>query len=146
MLGVYYNNIYNDIYESEMRKDLQMKTISVADLLATSSGEPEFWNSTNVKVIGLYDSGVFNLTKFDELKKMDYKDVKNILGIGGYEIYIEIQNETGNVIKVGDSTYSFGMPLNNVRNAFSVKRLGLIKINDNFQKSILQVVLWSREV
>jgi hypothetical protein len=146
MLGIYYTNIYNDISEYETRKDLQMKAISIANLLATSSGEPEFWNSNNVKVIGLYDSGQFNLTKFDEIKKMSYRDVKNILGVGRYEIYIEIQNETGSVLEVNGSNYSFGVPLSNVRNAFSIKRFGLVEVNGEIKKSILKVVLWSREV
>jgi hypothetical protein len=142
ILGFYYGNLQTDIYEQYARSDMQRKAINVADLLATSSGNPHFWNATNVKVIGLYDSGRFNLTKFEEIKKIDHETVKRIMGAGVYNLNISLKNETGSVIEIGGNVYSFGLPLIDVKDVVSIKRLGIADVESENKKVILEVILW----
>jgi len=142
ILGLYYENLQTDVYEQYVRNDMQRKAINVADLLATSSGNPQFWDSTNVKIVGLYDSGKFNLTKFKELKKINHETVKRMIGAGVYNLNISLKNETGNVIEIDGTVYSFGLPLTNVKDAVSLKRLGIADLESEIKKVILEVVLW----
>ena len=144
--GVYYQNLQNDVYDSYIRNDMQTKAMNIANLLATTSGDPQFWDNDTVKVIGLYDSGKFNLTKFEELQKIDYYTTKRILGIN-YEFNLTLKNETGNIIQRWDGSkwvnYSFGIPLINVEQAVLVKRLGLVNLEGNVTKTVMEVVIWT---
>ncbi|MFH0929209.1 MAG: hypothetical protein V1818_02510 [Candidatus Aenigmatarchaeota archaeon] len=142
ILIFYYNNMQNDIYQSYLLNDMQRKAISVSDLLATSSGNPEYWDATSVNVIGLHDAGKINLTKFLELKKLDHQDVKVMLGTGVYNLNISLKNETGATIDEGGEVYSFGLPLVNTKNVVSIKRLGIADITSANKKVILEVILW----
>jgi hypothetical protein len=136
IVGAYYNNFQTDIYQYSIRNDLQTKLMSIADVLGASSGEPQFWDSSNVRVVGLYDSGQFNLTKFSELKEIDYDSAKTLIGTGAYELYLVLKNETGNVID------SFGLPISGAENVASIKRLGLVEIDGRNKKAIMEVILW----
>jgi hypothetical protein len=136
IVGAYYDNFQTDIYEYSVRSDIHSKLMNIADILGASSGEPQFWNSSNVKVVGLYDDGQFNLTKFSELKKIDYDTAKILIGTGAYELYLVLKNETGNVID------SFGMSIANAENVVSIKRLGLVEIEGKNKKAIMEVILW----
>ena len=142
ILGFYYGNLQNDIYQQYLRNDMQKKAINVADLLATSSGNPDGWDSTNVKVLGLYDNGKFNLTKFLELKKISHDTVRRMMGTGVYNLNISMKNETGSVIEIGGDVYTFGLPLADVRNVISIKRLGIADVESENKKVILEVVIW----
>jgi len=141
--GIYYTSLQSDISEYKIRNEIQSKANNIANLLLTSSGEPRYWSSTNVKVIGLYDSGLINLTKFEELKKIEYYTAKKMLGIGGYEFYIELKNETGHVLKNDSLVYNFGIEKSeSTLQAFYVERYGLTDLNGNVTKTIIGVVVW----
>ncbi|MBN2203226.1 MAG: hypothetical protein JW700_03520 [Candidatus Aenigmarchaeota archaeon] len=142
ILVFYYNEMQDDIYKNYQLNDMQRKAISISDLLATSSGNPKFWDETNVDVIGLLDSGRFNLTKFLELKKLSHQDVKTMLGAGVYNLNISLTNETGHVIQIGSDFYTFGTPLFDVKNAALIKRFGIADVETQNKKVILEVVLW----
>jgi hypothetical protein len=143
ILGFYYGNLQNDIYQHYVRNDMQKKAINAADLLATSSGSPQFWDSNNVDVIGLHDSGKFNLTKFLELKKINYDTAKQMMGTGYYDLNISLKNETGSLIEIGGNVYSFGLPLVDVKDAVSIKRLGIADLESGNKKVILEVIVWA---
>ncbi len=145
IVGVYYENLQTDIYDHNIRSDMQLKAITVADVLATTSGQPEFWNITNVRTVGLFDSGNFNATKFEQLKNMNYGIVKSMMGIGSYNFLISLKNESDYVIESGGTTYSFGLNLLNVKEAIAVKRLGIAEFNGKVKKTIMEVVLWLEE-
>lgn len=132
IVGSYYDNFQTDIYQYSIRNDMHAKLTNIADVLGTSSGEPKFWDSSNVKVVGLYDDGQFNLTKFSELKKINYGSAKILIGTGAYELYLVLKNETGSVID------SFGLPIANAENVVSIKRLGLAEN----KKATMEVILW----
>jgi hypothetical protein len=145
IITAYYQNLQSDVYEANNRNDMYAKTISVASLLAESSGYPQYWNSTNVKVIGLYDSGKFNLTKFEELKKIDYQTVKTMLGTGTYDFFISLKNVSGSIIvKPSDLgfNYSCGLYPSNPEQTTLVKRLGVVNLESNSIKVTMEVILW----
>lgn len=146
IIAVYYQNLQSDIYEANNRNDMYSKVINVASLLAESSGYPQFWNSTNVQVLGLYDSGKFNLTKFEELKKMNYQTVKTMLGTGTYDFFISLKNVSGSIIVKPSNpnfNYSCGLYPFNPEQTLLVKRLGVVNLEGNSTKVTLEVILWS---
>lgn len=146
IITLYYQNLQSDVYETSNRNDIYAKAIDVASLLAESSGYPPNWDSTNVEVIGLYDSGKFNLTKFEELKKIDYQTVKTMLGTGSYDFFISLNNVSGSIIvKPSDPSfsYSYGMNAVNAEQITVVKRLGVVDLEGNATKVTMEVILWS---
>jgi hypothetical protein len=141
--GIYYDNLQNDVVGYNIRNEMQTKTDTVANLLATSSGMPTGWNSTSVKVIGLRDSEMINLTKFEELKKMDYTTVRNMLGLGSYNLFIVLKNVTGITIRNGSTTYDFGVQNNdNSLQVFYTERYALARLNNTLIKTVMGVVVW----
>jgi hypothetical protein len=148
IITTYYQNLQSDVYEADIRNDMYSKAINVASLLATTSGYPQYWNSTNVQVIGLYDSGKFNLTKFEELKQIaqiDYQTVKTKLGTGAYNFHISLKDTTGDIIvKSSDPifSYSCGLDATNADQVVLVKRLGVVNLEGNATKVTMEVMLW----
>lgn len=145
IITVYYQNLQSDVYEANTRNDMYSKAINIASLLAESGGYPHFWNSSNVKVIGLYDSGKFNLTKFEELKNMNYQTVKSMLGTGPYNVFISLKNVTGDIIEkpsMPSYNYSYGLNIDSAENVVLVKRLGIVNLEGNTTKVTMEVVLW----
>ncbi|MFH1229667.1 MAG: hypothetical protein V1678_04570 [Candidatus Aenigmatarchaeota archaeon] len=144
----YYQNIQTDVYETSMRNDMISKDISIASLLATTSGQPRYWNfnSTDaqyVQVIGLYDSGKFNLTKFEYLKTDNCTNARSMLGTGAYNLYIILKNTTGGVLQKSDGySYFCGNPATNEEQTVIVKRLGVVDIEGNITKVTMEVILW----
>ncbi len=143
IFGIFYTSLQNDIIDYEIRNEIQGKAINIADLLVTSSGDPKYWNSTNVNVLGLYDDGLINLTKFEELKNIDYYTAKRFLGVGGYDFYIELKNASSYVLTNGTTVYEFGREKSSdASQTFYVERYGLTRLNGNITKTIIGVVVW----
>jgi hypothetical protein len=141
--GLYYDNLQNDVVGYNIRNEMQMKTDTIANLMATSSGTPTDWNSANVKVIGLRDSEMINLTKFEELRKMDYTTVRKMLGLGSYNLFIVLNNVTGSTITNGNTTYSFGVQNDaSSSQVFYVERYALARLNNTVIKTVMGVVVW----
>ncbi len=137
---LFFSNLNAEINDYKTREDIQAKVNSIADVLLTSTGYPEYWNNDTVEIIGFFNSGLINLTKFDELKEIEYYTAKRIMGVGRYEIYIEIKNETGYLI----NDYKYGKKEDeNSNQVFYVKRLGLVNFSGNTTKAILDVGVWS---
>jgi len=137
---IFYINLQAEINDYGIRDDIQSKVNGLADVLVTSTGYPKYWDNNSVKVIGLFNSGLINLTKFEELKKIEYYTAKRMMGVRNYEIYIELKNKTGDVI----NNYKYGNKEDESANqVFYVKRLGLIDLNGNVTKAILYVGVWS---
>lgn len=139
---LYYQNMKTDVYETTVRNDMFSRAVGIANVLATTSGSPQYWESTDVSVIGLYDAGKFNLTKMEELQKMDYQNVRAMLGSGAYNIFIVFRNETGDVMERSGTQYSFGNSYENAEQIVSIKRLGAVRVDGSVKKAVLEVVLW----
>jgi hypothetical protein len=142
IINFYYQNLQSDVYESSVRNEMFSKAVNIASLLATTSGYPKYWNNTSVKVIGLYDDGKFNLTKFEELKKINFNTARTMLGTGPYKIYIALKNETDDIIENQGTLYSYGFTPTNAEQTVLVKRLGMVKIEETSIKTTMEVILW----
>ena len=146
IITAYYQNLQTDVYETNLRNDMYSKAIVIASLLATTSGHPQYWDSTNVEVIGFYDSGKFNLTKFEYLiNDTSYQEARIKLGTGVYNFLITLKsNNTDFVIqKFGtDYNYSYGMIPTNEEQVLVVKRLGVVNNSGIITKATLEVILW----
>lgn len=145
IITFYYQNLQSDVYESNTRNDMYSRASKVSSLLAESGGYPHYWNSTDVKVIGLYDSGKFNLTKFEELQKMDYQTVKSMIGTGVYDFFISLKNTTNDIIEkpgIPPVEYSYGMSPVNAEQTVIIKRLGVVNLESNITKVTMEVILW----
>ena len=140
MFEMFYTNLSAEIGDYKIRSDLHSKANSISETLVTSPGFPEDWNSSNVEIIGLFDSGLVNLTKFDRMKELEYYAMKNKLGLGGYNLYVHITNSTGSAL----NDYAYGIKEDgNAEQVFYVKRLCLINYSGNITKAILNVGVWS---
>jgi len=153
IIAAYYQNLQTDVSETNIRNYMYSKAISIASLLATTSGYPKYWDNNTVEVIGLYDSGKFNLTKFEELKNIPYQDIRTKLGTGVYNINITLVNASGSILqKPNDQSYFYALndtaniPMLNAEQLVIVKRLGVVKLwgNEvaNATKVTLEVILW----
>jgi len=146
IIFAYYNNLQTDVSETGTRNDMYSKAINIAGLLATTSGYPEYWNNNTVEVIGLYDSGKFNLTKFEYLKNVSYSDATRMLGSSYYNFYISLKNVTGNIIQKPDNPtvfYSYGATPSDAEQLVVIKRLGVANLGGNVTKIIMEVILWA---
>jgi len=153
IIAAYYQNLQTDVSETSTRNDMYAKAINIGSLLATTSGYPQYWNSTSVQVIGLYDSGKFNLTKLEYLinhtddigtDDVNYQEARTKLGTGAYNFLISLKNTTGDVIQKPGSNYnySYGKPLTNEEQVMIVKRLGVVDLGGNVTKVTMEVILW----
>lgn len=158
IVTAYYKNLQTDIYESNIRNDMYARAINIGSMLATTSGQPEYWNSTSVQVIGLYDSDRFNLTKLEYLinhandagtDEINYQKARTVLGTGTYNLLIRLKFNNSDVVvqKPGtDYNYSYGAPLMNEEQVVVVKRLGVVKLwgddASNATQVTLEVILW----
>ncbi len=82
--------------EAEVRKDLQIATVAVADLLLRSSGSPMNWSASDVLSLGLANSAhELNTTKFLRLRKLDYGQAKQALGLSAYNFTLNVSERNG---------------------------------------------------
>jgi len=88
--------------EAEVRKDLQIATVAVADLFMRSPGSPANWSAANVLSIGLANTAhELNTTKFLRLRELDYADAKQTLGLGAYNFTLNLSERNGFVATSG---------------------------------------------
>ncbi|MFB6075847.1 MAG: hypothetical protein ABEK17_01765 [Candidatus Aenigmatarchaeota archaeon] len=107
--------------------------MSLTDILILGEGYPTNWNGSSVQVIGLASTpNNLNRTKVERFLNLDYEDAKSKLGLGNKEFYLEIQNKTGIIGKLGTKDY------NNSRNINTVNREGLMK----GKKIKLSIIVW----
>ena len=146
IIVAYYQNLQTDISEADARNNMYSTAINIASLLATTSGYPKYWDNNTVEVIGLYDSGRFNLTKFEELKNVSYSNATKMLGSGYYRLNISLKNVTGNIVQKPENPtffYSYGTSPSNAEQIVLVKRLGVINLGGNVTKIIMEIILWA---
>jgi hypothetical protein len=53
-------------------------------------GTPKYWDSTDVREVGLLSDHRINETKMDEMKKMGYSRVKGVIGAAPYEFQFRV--------------------------------------------------------
>jgi hypothetical protein len=151
IITAYFQNLEADVYETNQRNDMYYRAINIGSLLATSSGYPDNWNSSDVQIIGLYDSGKFNLTKMEYLiNDTDYQSAKNMLGTGVYNFLITMKNSSGYTIKKPGTNYEYyyGKQFDqdgdddDPDQIALVKRFGMVDLGGTPTKVTMEVILW----
>ncbi|MCX6776917.1 MAG: VWA domain-containing protein [Candidatus Micrarchaeota archaeon] len=124
-------------YNVKSSANADLIAIEVANKLLDSPGYPYDWsNETNVQVIGLSsERGVIDQAKLENLLKMlntsrpDFEDtynlVRELLGLGPYQLCINLTDEVGNPIKIDNQNAAGGNCNISGTSASSVKRTAL---------------------
>ncbi|MCX6821398.1 MAG: hypothetical protein NTW30_01335 [Candidatus Aenigmarchaeota archaeon] len=96
-------------------------------------GTPEYWNSTNVREMGLLSDHKINETKMNEMKNLGYNATREKIGASPYNFHF-------NLSLVDDTSYSFpfGKYPTQANNVIKVKRAGIL----NSSIAIIEVLLW----
>ncbi|MCX6775822.1 MAG: VWA domain-containing protein [Candidatus Micrarchaeota archaeon] len=123
-------------YNVKSSANADLIAIEVANKLLNSPGYPYDWNATNVQVIGLSsERGVIDQAKLENLldllntSRPDFNErydlVRELLGLGPYQLCINLTDEVGNPIKIGDQNATGGNCNISATSASSVKRTAL---------------------
>lgn len=91
-----WNYVETQVRSNEERMDMESSLMIVSDVLIKTQGLPENWSASNVRSIGLADEeGILNTTKVLNLINMSYDNVRDLLGIKNYELYISLKDIDG---------------------------------------------------
>ncbi len=84
--------------DQSQEERLRAKSLEISEMLLGTDGEPNNWNSGNVKVVGLSTnkSYIVNSTKIEELNSMSnsdaYNTIRNGYGLDDEQFNLEIVN------------------------------------------------------
>lgn len=129
---VYWSYTEMQIEETKNINDMVDKAYTISQVWFRE-GTPEYWNSTNVREMGLLSDHRINETKMNYMKNMNYNTVRGIIGATPYEFHF-------NVSLVDNTGYSFvfGNYPNQAINVIKIKRSGIL----NSSIAIIEVLLW----
>jgi len=116
-------------YNIRTTADADIIAIQVANKLLNSPGYPYDWNATNVQLIGLSsERGVMDQAKFEnflELLELDYEKVRELLGLGPYQIYINMTYIDGSPVIIDGKPAEGGIPPENATAVSSIRRMAI---------------------
>jgi hypothetical protein len=116
-------------YNIRTSADADVIAIQVANRLLDSPGYPTDWNATNVELIGLSsERGVMDQSKLEnllELLTLDYDKVRELLGLGPYQLYINMTYTDGTPVIINGQPAQGGVPPSNASAVSSVRRTAL---------------------
>src|SRR5271157_2384079 len=116
-------------YNVKTSTDADIIAIQVANRLLDSPGYPSNWNATNVQLIGLSsERGVMDQDKFEnllQLMTLNYDEVRQLLGLGSYQIYINLTYPDGSPVLINGQPAQGGIPPTNATTISSIKRTAL---------------------
>ena len=116
-------------YNVKSSADADIIAIQVANRLLESPGYPQDWNATNVELIGLSsERGVVDQSKLEnlfELITLDYDKVRELLGLGPYQIYINMTYTDGTPVYINGQPAQGGIPPADATSVSSIRRTAL---------------------
>jgi hypothetical protein len=116
-------------YNVKTSADADIIAIQVANRLLDSPGYPSNWNATNVQLIGLSsERGVMDQSKFEDLLQLmslNYDEVRQLLGLGPYQIYITMTYPDGSPVLINGQPAKGGVPPTNATTVSSITRTAL---------------------
>jgi hypothetical protein len=84
-----YTTIQNE--DQLIFNDMENNALTITDSMIRTRGFPEYWNDSNVQVLGLAsEENVLNETKILMFVQMDYDSSRRVLGIPAYEFYFQV--------------------------------------------------------
>ncbi len=97
-----WSTVNQQIADAESRKQLQVISISVAELFLRSPGNPMNWTNESVSSIGLANEAhIINATKVLGLRSVNYDAAKALLGLNPYNFTLNFTNSRGYLITSG---------------------------------------------
>lgn len=89
-----YTTIQNE--DQMLFNDMENSALTITDTLIRTRGFPEYWNASNVEILGLAsEENVLNETKLLMFVQMGYDDSKRILGVPAYQFYFQVLHLNG---------------------------------------------------
>mgnify|MGYP006285961181 CR=1 FL=1 len=124
--------------ESDILEDMSINAKMISEMLL-SEGIPVDWNSTDVRQPGLISEGRISHYKLQELKAMDYDEVRSIFRTR-YDYLIDIQDSSGASLQtIGPAGVTIGnLPGLEPDNVLKMNRLSVY----NSSPVRLVVVVW----
>jgi len=84
VIMIYWSYTNMQIEETKTINEMVDKAYTISQVWFRE-GTPEYWDSANVRELGLLSNHKINETKMDEMKKLGYGRVKGIIGASPYE-------------------------------------------------------------
>lgn len=90
--------------------ELYEDTVHFSETLLTK-GHPDDWNSTNVIIPGIADYNRINITKLEELNKINYDRTKTLFHLSNEYLFF-FSNASG-IINISKCSHGYSIPENN---------------------------------
>ncbi len=127
------NNMENRAVASEEFRIMRNRLIDVSDVLVSTRGNPEYWYLDSVDVpksIGLAkrdrilsDDRLEAVNDLDGSSQDDYQILRKTLGIGKYDIHIQLLDNDGNLnCKINGNDIVAGKSPSNFKEKVSIDR------------------------
>ena len=135
-------HLINESYEkkswSEENRIVVQDLMRRVDYMIRNPGIPMAWNSTTIRVLGFADEDhMINLTKFMMFKAMPYSRQKSLFGVGSYDFYIAIKNESNEIMRVNnEELYAGKLPDENAEFLIITKRFVYL-VNESFKQVVI---------
>ena len=96
-MNIQWTVLNGNIENYENSVPIEMAAQQASMYLVNGRGYPADWNSTNVQLLGLVDDqlNVVEQYKLDELMKIANSSLGQLLGVPGYNVFINITTVTG---------------------------------------------------
>ena len=133
-----WSHMQGSMGEQNRQVFMENKIVIVSEILSKTEGSPKNWNKTNVKSIGLLTGENLNKTKVDTLMRINYSKSKEILGLNGFDFYLNITDYKNNNFKVNGNNMVYGKFPNNSEYISRIQRL----MTYNETVAVLELILW----
>lgn len=127
-LMIFWNYVNSQAYELRKSEELMDLAFSLSEIFFRE-GVPAYWNSEDVKIIGLANENRINQTKLELLKNIGYENVKKKLNLD-FDFILKIKNE--------NELYSFGLNPNKASAIVKINRIGIL----NSKPVLIEVIVW----
>jgi len=125
-----WNTMYNNYVEEQSDNKMQVVLIGISDAAVMSTGDPSNWDvvsGTDANSYGFASTrntlSPSKLYTMQEYFAANYTDMKDKMGAGGYDLYIDVMDTEGSTY------YSFGSPADTTNlsiSAITAERLSLM--------------------
>jgi len=129
--------------ETEDFQQMQSIALAISDMLIKSPGNPENWDSSNVKAVGFADSPhVLNESKILSFYSMSRQEAAIALGLTGYNFNISFIDRNKQIITYKGKTLSIGYVPHYESNLVVSQRVAVLKNSTQQLPVIMRVMLW----
>ncbi len=148
IVGPIWGSLNAQVNSIEENRGVQRMALAASEALVRTRGFPENWNTSNVQGIGLAgtEERVLDATKskyFFELLASNYTETKFKLGVGWYELNVDITDKNNTVILFEGVAFSRGAVPLNATLAANTQRIVIMEFNQTSREFVnVKVVVW----